>query len=725
MSRTLLALSAGAALGVGATLLLLRSAPLVATAPLLPPPSLGVPTARAGAASAAPAQIDDDFYRLLATVGAAELDTMLTRAVATAPSSERDFTLALLLKRYSDLEPEAAVRRARAARVSGPTLGTVYGAWARVDANAALGELRTLDDRIDAAEAGAAMIEALGNNVAAIERVGAVLLEREVDLPATTAPSPVMTPAGPAPFGLQRSALQLMAQRWATLDPKRALALAAELGDDRLRYTFEAAGFLALTRTAPDEVGARLRELDLDSRQRVLFGGALAELVRADAQAVLAAAEDLPTDPGRFVKSAAVRQLAEQDPLAATRYLAQLPPGMERQSMTQLIARSYGKRDPAAALAWARALPEQNLVAAVIGGVAENDPRRALDLALSLDAPAERMLALQTTLMRAAMASDADAAAIADRVAALDDASLRNLPAMMLLPQWASRSPESATRWLLANGSTLSPDAFRQVGERVAARDPRIATAYVSQIPPDSREAWIRGVVQGYAQSDARGAVEWLGQFRAEAWYTGEAPALAMAVAQHDGAAAARLLDEVTPSDSGPETAMFAAQIANAWANRDPPAATEWALARPAAQRAQALEAALGPWTMSDPSAARAWVLRLPPDDLRNRALTRLLTMTASVSSTALDPTILNAFGSDSAREQAVLQTVQYVARMDAARARAIADQHLTDTALRAQADEALSSQRRGGAVGFRAFDRVQGTSLMLPAPAQSAAPLR
>jgi hypothetical protein len=188
-----------------------------------------------------------------------------------------------------------------------------------------------------------------------------------------------------------------------------------------------------------------------------------------------------------------------------------------------------------------------------------------------------------------------------------------------------------------------------------------------------------------------------------------------MTLAQQDGAAAAQLIDETDPAGTGPQSQQTLQVVANNWANRDPSAAAQWALARPTApQRAQAVEAVVGVWAARDPTAARDWVLQLPSTDIRDRSLARLLTATAYRSSTTLDAVVLGAFGSDAARQQAVLRTVQSMAQGDALRARAIADTHLTDTALRAQAEAALNGERRGGAFSQQVIEgaRIEAMDL-------------
>ena len=695
MARVLAALVLGVLLGATAAWLL-RPAPLALPdlGDLQPPVTATAPPVEA-VVTAAAREGGAGFYRQLADANASELTSMIRQAAAEPSSTERELALAVLLKRHSELDALGAVRLAREADVGGMALSAVYGAWARKAPGQALAALSTVENPDAAASVAIALIGALGNDAGAFARVADVLAAREGEeafAAANVAPSP-FTPVGPAvSIVAPRSALGLTAQKWAELDPRRALSVAQDVDDERLRLALEAAALRSLARSAPDEAFAHLSTHGTGSQQVLLLGGVFAELARTDPQRVLAAASDLPQELRGVALSQALPQLAERDPVAAVRYLESLPPGMERQMFSQTIARSYGKRDAAAALAWARSTPERdNLIGAVLGGVAEQDPQRALDLAFELTVPRERMQAIQFVAMTGAR-NDATAEAFASRLLASDDRLLRGSAGMMLVSMWAQRSPEGAMRWLLANSQNVQPDLFMQVGQQLAMRDPRIALAQSAQVPAAAREQWLQGVAQGYAQNDPQGAVNWLAQFRGEPWHDRAVTTVAMGIADRDGAAAARLIDELSGGNLPPQ---LASTVAMNWANRDPAAAAAWALERRSEQeRATAVRSVVTVWSNQDAAAARQWMLRLPQGAMRDGALTTVLATTAMQRPGALDTALLNAFTSDAARQQAVLQVVQGLAYNDPPRARTIVDAYLTDPSLRAQAERMLDASR-------------------------------
>jgi len=696
MARILIALVVGVLFGVIATLLLRPVPPaLPDLGDLRPSVTPTAPSTDAAVVSAAAREGGPDFYRRLADANASELAAMIAQAAAEPSSTDRELALAVLLKRYSELDALGAVRLAREASVGGMALSAAYGAWARAAPGQALAALSTVENPDAAATVAIALIAALGNDAAAVGRVAAVLAAREEDEPfAGVTPTPAITPVGSG-FVAPRSALGLTAQQWAELDPRRALAVAREVGDERLRLALESAALRVLARIAPDEAFAHLATVGTESQQLAVLGGTLVELARANPEQVLTLVSQYPEDLRRFVERTALQRLAERDPLTAVRYLERMPLGEERQAFTQLIARSYGKHDVAAALAWARSLPgRDNLVAAVIGGVAELDPHRALDVALELAAPAERMRAVQYVVMMGAR-DDAAAEAIANRLLTSDDPELQESVGAMLVSSWSRRSPESAMRWLLANGQNASPNVFMELGQQLAARDPRNAIAQSGQIPAAARESWINGVAQGYAQNDPQGAIDWLAQFRAEPWYDRAATAVAMSVAQRDGATAARLIDDLGPERTGMQAQQLANTVATNWANHDPAAAADWAMdRRTEPERTTAVRNVVGIWSNQDPVAARQWTLRLPQGASRDGALTAVLTTTAFRRSGGLDTSVLSAFSSDSARQQAVLQVVQGLAYRDPVGARGVVDTYLTDPSSRAQGERMLDAAR-------------------------------
>jgi hypothetical protein len=617
---------------------------------------------------------------------------MIGRVAAEPRSGQRAVMVAALLTRYAESDLAGAARLARDSDAGGFALAGIYGELARTDEMAALRALGDIEDADAAAEVGLAVIAAFGDDAAAFERVGATLAAREPARGATARPS--FSPLMSFP---PHSALTIVAVRWAAVDPQRKLEMKTEIGDERLRVTLEAAALRAVARDDPDTALAYLANLDPQMQQLGVVGGALSELASTEPERLLASTSRWSPEVRQMTDTATLQQLAARDPVAAARYLEQAPANRNQQALAQVVAYEYGKRDAAAALAWARTLAGQgrdSLVASVIGGVADQDPVRAFELASDEASPQERMQALHRVAMSAAQ-SDDRAESIANRLLTVADGPLRESQIAMVVATWASNSPEGAMRWLLGHGEQATPTLFQTVGHNFARRDAQSALAYSAQIPAAAREPWVHGVAQGYAETDPAGAVQWFNQFRGEAWYESGATALAMTVASHDGAAAAQLIDAAGLDESAPNTQQIIEMIATNWANRDPAAASAWAVDRGSeSQRVGAVRSTVGVWSFQNHEAARSWTLQRPPGAVRDSALAVLLTMAPAPATSSLDSGLLNAFSSETARQQAVLQTVQRIAYVDQQRARALADTHITDPELRAQAQRVIDAAR-------------------------------
>ena len=127
MTRTLAALVLGLLLGAVATLLLRPSPQALPELGDLPPP-LPSTTPADPVVSTAAREGGPGFYRRLSEASASELAAMIAQAAAEPASTDRELALAVLLKRYSEVDALGAVRLAREARGGGMALSTVYGA---------------------------------------------------------------------------------------------------------------------------------------------------------------------------------------------------------------------------------------------------------------------------------------------------------------------------------------------------------------------------------------------------------------------------------------------------------------------------------------------------------------------------------------------------------------------------------------------------------------------
>ena len=617
------------------------------------------------------------YQRIAGIESTAELER-LARATITAQDAAGALpdaaspSLELIFERYFELDPAgAATLGGELLRSRSPSLlFSLYLRLAQADINAALTALSQIDDPLAARSVARAVLSGLGADERAYELVLASLQgeAREqfvVDaLPqlATTAPRKALDAALALTDPDQRSRLAVMVvSSWAGNAPNEAIAAVNGVADPTLQAQLRAALLRSWRDT--DSLFVYVETLGSDRLSEALMSGLVERLVSADTQ-------------------------------RAGALVAKLPAGEARTRLLPQVGYRYAQQDPEGAVAWARTLdpPAPDLVANAVRFVASRDPLRAFDLAGSLDEPQRT----QTYFSIVNGSTDAvQMPALASRVARIDDGPVKTQLIMSLVQLWAERGrdPEGALAWISANEASVPPEAFERVAYLYARSDPAAAAAYVDRVPNRARAAWIAAVTVGYATTDVQGATQFLERFRGEPGFDRGAPQLAMRIAETDPAAAARLLASVGTRAADGASPEFT--IARNWAQRDPAAAAAWAIDLPPLQRTMALQMVTGVWGSRDPDAVRQWALGMPAGDRRDVALAAAVRARGAAPP---DPALLAAFSQERARQAAMMNTILATAQTDAAAARRLIGEHITDPRMRAQAEEVVESFARGTA---------------------------
>jgi hypothetical protein len=453
--------------------------------------------------------------------------------------------------------------------------------------------------------------------------------------------------------------------------------------------TFIADVVRAWARLDADAALAYLKSLDR-STQAGLFSPLAAELARLRPRDLLALDGTAGLSLSQPLRLSALQALASEDLDLAVRTAEALPAGGQRETALAAIARSYGARDADAALAWARASGEQARVVAVLQGVAQRDPVRALDIALALESPTLQMQSVQSIVLGARGTLAENALTLADRLATLPDSGVRNNALSQVLAAWSATAPDAAVDWL-ATHDVAAQGAYRSVAQQVASNAPARAAELTARIPVAGRTEWIQGVAQAYAQSDPQGAAGWIAQYRGEPAYSAAIGSIAAGLAATDPSGAARLL--ATASDRNAALpAVF--RIATQWGQRDPQTAAAWALDYDTgADRPIAIPPVVSAWARTDAAAARSWTLRLPEGAKRDAALTALLT---AIPTAALDRTLLDGLSNGQTRNQVVTSIAMRLAGRDRAAAAQLVDTYITDENLREQVKRNLDRVPQG-----------------------------
>jgi hypothetical protein len=632
-----------------------------------------------------------DLYHIAAAADAAELAALIRTAAQRTPSAERTFTLNVLLTRYAELDPKAAV--AAAAGFDAELRAPLYAAWAMADPASALAALAAIEDRAVARTIAAALVPALGGDDHAVREVAAAVpfgVESSVWADALTA----RASAAPASafrqaialtdLAARSQALEGIAQRWALLDARAAIATADEISDSSVRQPFLAYVARVWARSDPDASLAYLKSLGPNARPDVLMPVGL-QVAQMRPREILELVNSLGTPASMSLRMTAIQTLANQDPSLALREADTLPTGGQRENVLAMIARSYGARDPDAALEWARASGDSSRMSGVLQGIAQRDPARAFDLAVALESPQQRALAVQSVVMTAGLPTAGNATAIADRVLALADAELRSNTLRSMLGMWSGMAPDAAAEWLMAHQISDVPGSYQQVAQQLARNNPTRATDYTTRVPPAARSEWIQGVAAGFAQTDPQAATEWLAQYRGDPVYSRAVGSVAAGLALTDAPAAARLLATATDPTAATQGAYV---VAMQWAQRDPHAAATWAADYDASANQHVVPNVVGIWAQADAPAARAWTLRMPSGAARDAALGTLLSSTLAIDN--VDTALLNAFSSPQVHDQAVVNASMRLRGSDRAAATRFLDRYVTDERLREQAKRNL-----------------------------------
>lgn len=638
------------------------------------------------------------LLRLAAEADRRTLEDIAAQVAILPNLPARRMALEVLFERYAEVDANAALAFAQKLELPNDTLAPLFATWARRDANAALRALGELDAAA-ALTVGVAVLEAIGNDGLGIARVLGAAPQIDADrlrieaavAKAAAAPEEALDEALLLPPSKARYALERIAVIWSSEDVHGALAAAEQIGDENQRSEFKGAVMRSWARTDPDALIDYVLDLGLTEQEQALRTGALQAFAFIDAERALQAADSFPGQLGQMIRRTGLMSLANDDPLAAIRIAEQTLLGNDRDQILGMIAASYGRVDPDAALAWAQSLspPSTNALANVLAGIARKDPVRAIELAFQT-APNDQQRFLTGLVVNNALNAE-QTADVADRLLALPGRG----PALQQLTQlWASRQPREALGWLLGHRDQASPNAYGQAAMSLARSDPSAAIGYLDSIPGELRARWISAVADGYAQTDPRAAAGWIQQHRGEAGYdAGVAAIAARSAGAGDPATGARLLASID-LEQAPGAAASARQIASAWARQDPAAAAAWARdLRHAETQTAATAAIASQWAGRDAAAVRNWAFGLPSGSARDAALVQLVGATAGTP--AHDPSVLDAFSTAEARQRGVNEAVRMIAQRNPATARELADRYITEPGMR-QAAERFIEQGAG-----------------------------
>ncbi len=227
---------------------------------------------------------------------------------------------------------------------------------------------------------------------------------------------------------------------------------------------------------------------------------------------------------------------------------------------------------------------------------------------------------LQQLLVRKWSESDPEGAAA--WVSRMEPGFIRSAALRQVAVGWANTDLAGATRWVrsMPDGEEKSRAAL-DVGYEAARTDPMASLTLGGALSPSKeRDELLVHAVGQWTGSDPTGARAWADAVADPALRDQLLAAVAVAVADVDGPAAADLVSRsLSP---GEEQDRAAVSIVQRWAAEDPPAVADWVSHFPDSDiRDVALRNVVQVWLERDMDAAGEWVRSLPEGSLREEGV--------------------------------------------------------------------------------------------------------
>ncbi len=242
----------------------------------------------------------------------------------------------------------------------------------------------------------------------------------------------------------------------------------------------------------PGQFSAEADKLEaLPFNERILAGVLLfGKWAEVDPTAAMAYTDTMGFG-GAFVRPTVLQGWASTDPVNAAKYYSENPAqfammnmmggrgtgGMGAQGPAEIIASEWAKQDPAAAMAWASALPSNSSAAmsTVVSEVAKSDPMKAAS-------------------MVAEMKEDARGEAYES-----------------IAKQWAKKDFNEAATWVASLPESERAAAMSAAIEGLSISNPALAATELGKMTDLEARADVAPIVaKSYAKTDVKGSMDWL-----------------------------------------------------------------------------------------------------------------------------------------------------------------------------------------------------------------------
>ena len=609
------------------------------------------------------------LHLLAATPDASDVQNLVFETNELVGEFERENSLVVLFERLTELNPRTALNLARSDDFSATKAieQAVWRTWARNDFDEALFEAKTqtsLVNQKSAAQSFYAAFGYMGN--ATTDRIEAEL--------------------GIEP---DRSARSRYLYSLADRSIGDAIDFINNLEDvsDRRRYASWLAHYVSLS--DPNEAliyAGRFNDASASEYFEYILNQNIAQEDPHSAIERLRANGNTGRLNGEY--SSAVSALAKIDLATAKQYFEQARTNDDRRLFGSAIAAEMAKKDPSAAIAWARDNESANypfIMMSVIGQIAQTDPQLALSEALQVQSRERRSDIVSNLVVQIAHKDPQKAVAL---IEGITDREQKKAASLNLASAWVRRDSDGAIDWILSQGSDIQGDMLQMAASRLVHND---VDAAIRLLPRLSETAQ-RGLRQQIAQRLATNispleAQNFVQQFENEPGYEQLQASLISGVAEND-VLTARQMAEQLPSGDARDRAYF--QVISKRAEDDPAEAARW-LSRidNDVMRGSATGQIASQWALTDPASAERWVTELPAGQVRDDAILHLSFQWSNT--TAAQDSLIASMDNREKRGQAKVRRAYNLMHTDVEKARAILkDEDISETQ-RQQAELMLS----------------------------------
>ncbi len=439
-------------------------------------------------------------------------------------------------------------------------------------------------------------------------------------------------------------------ERWALVDPAASIAFVNSCKSRSFQKSAAASCFGALGKVDPDRALLEFEKLPKGEIRESAGMALVSTLADTDPSAACDLLEK-ESNPGGFsdyYTGEIFSKWAKTDPVAAAARLTMMPPDRVGERSAGQLAATWAQKDPEAALKWAKTLKGDwksnstsevykvlaredsaaawerlkgepgHLRGKIVGGilqiVADEDPKRAMSMLMSLGMKSEQRIATSQFLQQLNWNDTRLAFEVIDQVR--DPATRREyLGSQMYYAAWTA--PDLLKEQVAKLSERERIDTSEAVLRGLVASDPAAAEKYFLALPEAQRDTTtLMRMMSQYSNTDPNKAFKFAITLQNPQEQTAAMNGLFGNWSREDPEAAAAGWKKLPEGQSRLEALD---NVAGSWGRSDPEAAKAWADSLSGNERARALAAVLPAMARDNPAAASSQLAALiasPPDGM-------------------------------------------------------------------------------------------------------------